>query len=79
MVLKEDSDEMKRELIRKDELIKRHYEKLGDWQALLQDMQGGSTSGSLSSTSTPSGAGGVAATSNIATGGGRGSVAVTPG
>ena len=79
MVLKEDSDEMKRELIRKDELIKRHYEKLGDWQALLQDMQGGSSSGSLSSTSSTSGVSGIAGTSNIPAGGGRGSVAITPG
>ena len=43
MILKEDSDEMKRELLRKDELIKKHYEKLGDWQSLLQDMQGASS------------------------------------
>ena len=48
MILKEDSDEMKRELLRKDELIKKHYEKLGDWQALLQDMQGSNTSASNS-------------------------------
>ena len=41
--------EMKRELLRKDELIKKHYEKLGDWQALLQDMQGASST-NLSST-----------------------------
>ena len=47
MILKEDSDEMKRELLRKDELIKKHYEKLGDWQSLLQDMQG-TTSTNLS-------------------------------
>ena len=33
MILKEDSDEMKRELLRKDELIKKHYEHLGDWQS----------------------------------------------
>ena len=57
MILKEDSDEMKRELLRKDELIKKHYEKLGDWQSLLQDMQGTtstnlSTSGSTNSAST---------------------------
>ena len=56
MILKEDSDEMKRELLRKDELIKKHYEKLGDWQSLLQDMQGAtstnlSTSGSTNSAS----------------------------
>ena len=58
MILKEDSDEMKRELLRKDELIKKHYEKLGDWQSLLQDMQASSTNstssgGSNSSTLTP--------------------------
>ena len=50
MILKEESEEMKREILRKDELIKRHYEKLGDWQALLQDMQ--STPGSSSNSST---------------------------
>ena len=48
MILKEDSDEMKRELLRKDELIKKHYEKLGDWQSLLQDMQASSTNSSSS-------------------------------
>ena len=79
MVLKEDSDEMKRELIRKDELIKRHYEKLGDWQALLQDMQGGSSTGTLTSPCTTTAVSGTAATSNIAPGGGRGPMAVTPG
>lgn len=54
MILKEDSDEMKRELLRKDELIKKHYEKLGDWQSLLQDMQGSSTSASNSGSSSGS-------------------------
>ena len=49
MILKEDSDEMKRELLRKDELIKKHYEKLGDWQALLQDMQGSSSTSASNS------------------------------
>jgi len=54
MILKEDSDEMKRELLRKDELIKKHYEKLGDWQALLQDMQGATSTNSSSSVNTSS-------------------------
>ena len=51
---------MKRELLRKDELIKKHYEKLGDWQALLQDMQGSNTSASNS--------GSTAATANTIVG-----------
>merc|ERR1712061_716117 len=59
LILKEDSDEMKRELLRKDELTKKHYEKLGDWQSLLQDMQGAtstnlSTSGSTTTVNTGS-------------------------
>ena len=75
MILKEDSDEMKRELLRKDELIKKHYEKLGDWQALLQDMQGSNTSASNS--------GSTAATANTIVGNtsrvGGGPVGVAPG
>ena len=80
MILKEDSDEMKRELVRKDELIKKHYEKLADWQSLLQDMQPASSSttpnisgNSSSKTVTPAGKSGNA----LRLGGA--SVGVTPG
>ena len=79
MILKEDSDEMKRELLRKDELIKKHYEKLGDWQSLLQDMQGSSTStltsGSSSGSTTASATTIVGTTGRIS----GGAVGVTPG
>ena len=40
VILREDSVELKQEILKKDELIKRHYEKLAQWQALLSDMQG---------------------------------------
>ena len=39
MILKEDTGELKSELVRKDELIKKHYEKLGQWQTMLADVQ----------------------------------------
>ena len=81
MILKEDSDEMKRELLRKDELIKRHYEKLGDWQSLLQDMQAASSS-STSTISGNSGSAAAASGSAMISGAGRvgvGSMGVTPG
>ena len=42
LILKEDSTDLRAELQKKDELIRRHYEKLSQWQALLQDMQAGS-------------------------------------
>ena len=40
MILKEDTVELKAELVRKDELIKKHYDKLGHWQTMLADVQG---------------------------------------
>jgi len=40
MVLKEDTAELKQELVRKDELIRKHYEKLIQWQNMLADVQG---------------------------------------
>ena len=39
LILREDSSELRAELQRKDELIRRHYEKMAHWQALLQDMK----------------------------------------
>ena len=81
MILKEDSDEMKRELLRKDELIKRHYEKLGDWQSLLQDMQAASSS-SNSNVGGNSGSTTVASGGSMMGGAGRiggSSMGVTPG
>ncbi|XP_017782413.1 PREDICTED: mediator of RNA polymerase II transcription subunit 28-like [Nicrophorus vespilloides] len=56
MVVKEDINELKLELSRKDELLKRHYDKIAVWQGLLADLQGyskspaqgGSTPGAVS-------------------------------
>ena len=39
MILKEDTGELKAELVRKDELIRKHYEKLGKWKEMLADAQ----------------------------------------
>lgn len=38
-ILKEDTNDLKAELVRKDELIRKHYEKLGQWQNMLADVQ----------------------------------------
>lgn len=40
MVVKEDINELRLELARKEELLKRHYEKIAVWQNLLADLQG---------------------------------------
>lgn len=40
MVIKEDINELKLELARKEEYLKRHYEKISIWQNLLNDLQG---------------------------------------
>ncbi|KAK4883111.1 hypothetical protein RN001_006430 [Aquatica leii] len=40
MVVKEDINELRLELTRKEELLKRHYEKIAVWQNLLADLQG---------------------------------------
>jgi len=45
MVLKEDTAELKSELVRKDELIRKHYDKLQQWQGMLADVQGVQPSG----------------------------------
>merc|ERR1711862_343566 len=39
MILKEDTGELKVELGRKDELIRKHYEKLGKWKEMLAEAQ----------------------------------------
>merc|ERR1719384_240224 len=39
MILKEDTGELKAEMVRKDELIRKHYEKLGKWKEMLADAQ----------------------------------------
>lgn len=39
MVVKEDITELKLELSRKEELLKKHYEKIAVWQGLLADLQ----------------------------------------
>jgi len=38
MNVKEDINELRQELVRKDELLKRHYEKITVWQNLLGDL-----------------------------------------
>ncbi|XP_057330155.1 mediator of RNA polymerase II transcription subunit 28 [Microplitis mediator] len=40
LLVKEDITELRQELARKDELIKRHYDKIATWQHLLADLQG---------------------------------------
>ncbi|KAG6459985.1 hypothetical protein O3G_MSEX011705 [Manduca sexta] len=40
LLVKEDNNELKCELQRKDELLKRHYDKISQWQGLLADLQG---------------------------------------
>ncbi|GBP32712.1 Mediator of RNA polymerase II transcription subunit 28 [Eumeta japonica] len=39
LLVKEDNNELKCELQRKDELLRRHYDKIGQWQNLLADLQ----------------------------------------
>ena len=39
MILKEDTAEMKAELFKKDELIRKHYEKLGQLKTMLADVK----------------------------------------
>lgn len=39
MVVKEDISELRLELARKEELLKRHYDKIAVWQNLLADLQ----------------------------------------
>ena len=44
MILKEDTAELKAELLKKDELIRKHYEKLGQLKTMLADVQAQSSS-----------------------------------
>ncbi|KAK9758743.1 hypothetical protein QE152_g649 [Popillia japonica] len=53
MIVKEDISELKLELSRKDDILKRHYEKIAIWQNLLADLQSYSKSPAQGS-STPS-------------------------
>ncbi|TRY68414.1 hypothetical protein TCAL_02190 [Tigriopus californicus] len=66
LILKEESADMKQEMAKKDELIRRHYDKLTQWQALLQDMQGNNTGSTANPTGSnalgPNGPAGAAAT-----------------
>lgn len=39
LLVKEDNLDLRHEISRKDELIKRHYEKIDQWKALLADQQ----------------------------------------
>ncbi|KAK3910569.1 Mediator of RNA polymerase II transcription subunit 28 [Frankliniella fusca] len=39
LIVKEDISDLKGELARKDELIKKHYEKINQWQNLLMDLR----------------------------------------
>eukprot|EP00096_Caligus_rogercresseyi_P014268 TRINITY_DN6766_c0_g2_i1.p1 TRINITY_DN6766_c0_g2~~TRINITY_DN6766_c0_g2_i1.p1 ORF type:complete len:188 (-),score=50.83 TRINITY_DN6766_c0_g2_i1:331-894(-) len=36
-ILREESTDLRQELLKKDEILRKHYERLGQWQALLQD------------------------------------------
>ncbi|XP_026461485.1 mediator of RNA polymerase II transcription subunit 28-like isoform X2 [Ctenocephalides felis] len=53
LVYKEDNNELKLELTRKDEVIKRHHDKIIVWQKLLDDLQGWAKSPAQGSASTP--------------------------
>ncbi len=39
LVLKDDTNELRLELMRKDELLKKNYEKINQWQNILADVQ----------------------------------------
>ena len=39
LVLKDDTNELRLELMRKDELLKKNYEKTNQWQSVLADVQ----------------------------------------
>lgn len=57
MNVKEDINELRQELVRKDELLKRHYEKITVWQNLLGDLHSYAKSPAQTGGTTPSGAG----------------------
>merc|ERR1712039_707201 len=59
-ILREESNELRQELVRKDELIRSHYEKLAQWQVMLQEMgtlQQHNTDASRATKHVPSGMG----------------------
>ena len=39
LVLKDDTSELRLELMRKDELLKKNYDKMSQWQSILADVQ----------------------------------------
>jgi mediator of RNA polymerase II transcription subunit 28 len=39
LLIKDDANELRLELIRKDELLKKNYEKISHWQSILSDVQ----------------------------------------
>lgn len=39
LLLKEENLDLKHEITRKEELIRKHYEKIDEWKGLLQDQQ----------------------------------------
>lgn len=39
LLLKEENLDLKHEITRKEELIRKHYEKIDEWKSLLQDQQ----------------------------------------
>lgn len=43
LVIKDDASELKYELYRKDELLKKNYEKINYWQSILADLQSQTT------------------------------------
>lgn len=81
-VIKEDINELRLELARKEELLKRHYDKIAVWQNLLADMQvyakspaqGGSTPSIINN-----GSGVVQSPMGAISGGQSSSGVVTPG
>merc|ERR1712029_811035 len=46
-LLREDCQEIRQEILRKDELIRRHGDKLSHWQTVLSDMQGGAAAAAV--------------------------------
>merc|ERR1719397_343470 len=57
MILKEDTQELKAELVRKEELIRKHYEKLGQWKEMLADAQQVTSQSNPSQAARPQGPG----------------------
>lgn len=49
--IKDDSNELRLEMMRKDELLKKNYEKISHWQNILSDVQAAGISNSFQTTS----------------------------